>query len=146
MIKRRSQILVAWFALWDLLLTASAWIGAYYLRFETGWIPILKPAPDVSLCWRNLPLVMLMAGVAYRLTGQYTIHRLRRLREEVICVLKGTILLSLLVMATLFFKHDRYESRTTMVLFSVLTTLGVLTARRASWSAIRYLRSQGYNQ
>jgi Undecaprenyl-phosphate glucose phosphotransferase len=146
MIKRRSQILVAWFVLWDILLTASAWIGAYYLRFESGWIPILKPAPDVSLCWRDLPLVILLAAIAYRFTGQYTIHRLRRLREEVTCVLKGTLLLSLLVMATIFFKHDHYESRATMVLFSVMTTLGVLTARRASWSAIRYLRRQGYNQ
>ena len=146
MIKRRSQILCVWFLIWDLLLTASAWIGAYYLRFETGWIPIVKDPPDINLCWRNLPLVMVMAGLAYKLTGQYAIHRLRRLREEVICVLKGTALLSLLVMSTTFYLHDPYESRITMVFFTVLAALGVLTSRRLSWSAIRHLRSRGYNQ
>jgi Undecaprenyl-phosphate glucose phosphotransferase len=146
MLKRRSQILCAWFLTWDLALTALAWIGAYYLRFDTGWIPIRKPPPDVLLCWRNLPLVVLLAAVAYRLTGQYAIHRLRRLREEVVCVLKGTALLSLLVMATTFYLHDPYESRATMGLFSLLSALGVLSARRMSWSAIRYLRSCGYNQ
>jgi Undecaprenyl-phosphate glucose phosphotransferase len=146
MIKRRSQILSGWFLLWDLILTALAWVCAYYIRFETGWIPIRKTPPDIVLCWRNLPLVVVLAAVAYHLTGQYTIHRLRRFREEVVCVLKGTALVSLLVMATTFWLHDRYESRATMLLFSVLLAAGVLTARRVSWTAVRYLRSQGYNQ
>jgi Undecaprenyl-phosphate glucose phosphotransferase len=54
--------------------------------------------------------------------------------------------MSLLVMATTFYLHDPYESRTTMVLFSLLTATGVLAARRLSWMSLRYLRSQGYNQ
>jgi Undecaprenyl-phosphate glucose phosphotransferase len=146
MIHQRSQILCAWFLAWDLALTAAAWVGAYYLRFEAGWIPITKDPPDVYLCWRNLPLVMLLAAVAFRLTGQYAIGRLRRFREEVVCVLKGTALLSLLVLATTFYLHDPYESRVTMLLFSLLTGTSILTARRFTWSAVRNLRSQGYNQ
>jgi Undecaprenyl-phosphate glucose phosphotransferase len=146
MIHQRSQILCAWFIVWDLVLTAASWLGAYYLRFETGWIPVTKEAPDVSLCWRNLPVVVLLAAVAYRLTGQYAIHRLRRFREEVVCVLKGTALLWLLVLAMTFYLHDPYESRATLTLFSLLTGLSMLAARRASWSAVRELRSQGYNQ
>ena len=118
----------------------------YYLRFETGWIPIFKETPDPYLCWRNLPLVVLVAFVTFRLTGQYTIYRLRRLREEVICVLKGTGLLSLLVLATTFYLHDPYESRITMSLFTLLTAASILTVRRFTWAAVRSLRSRGYNQ
>jgi Undecaprenyl-phosphate glucose phosphotransferase len=146
MIKRRSQILCAWFLLWDLIITATAWIGAYYVRFEAGLIPVPTRHPDVSICWRNLPLVVLVAAVAYHLAGQYSIHRLRRFREEVIGVFKGTMLLALLVMATVFFTQDQYRSRTTMTIFSLATATGVLVARRCSWKAIGYLRSQGYNQ
>jgi Undecaprenyl-phosphate glucose phosphotransferase len=146
MIRQRSQILCAWFLIWDLILTSAAWVGAYYLRFETGWIPITKEPPDAYLCWLNLPLVVFLAAVAYHLTGQYAIHRLRRFREEVVCVLKGTALLSLLVMATTFYLRDPYESRITMVLFSLLLGVSMLAARRLSWSAIRRLRSRGYNQ
>src|SRR5690242_15021612 len=146
MIRQRSQILCAWFLVWDLILTAAAWVAAYYLRFHTGWIPVTKEPPDARLCWLNLPLVVLLAALAYHLTGQYAVHRLRRFREEVVCVLKGTALLSLLVMATTFYLHDPYESRVTMVLFSVLAAAGVSAARRLSWSAIRELRSRGYNQ
>src|SRR5438067_810203 len=102
MIKRSSQVLCVWFLLSDLVLTAIAWVGAYYVRFNSGWIPITKPPPDAYLCWRNLPLVMLLSAVANQLTGQYTIHRLRRFREEMIGVVKSSVLLSLLVMATTF--------------------------------------------
>src|SRR5687767_1656840 len=130
MIHQRSQILCVWFLLWDLVLTAAAWVGAYYVRFETGWIPVTKDPPELSLCLRNLPLVVVLAAVSYRLTGQYAIGRLRRFREEVVCVLKGAALLSLLVMATSFWLHDAYESRATMLLFSVLAAAAVLAARR----------------
>jgi Undecaprenyl-phosphate glucose phosphotransferase len=146
MIRQRSQILCAWFLVWDLTLTAAAWVGAYFLRFGTGWIPVTKEPPDPALCWRHLPVVLLLAALAYRLSGQYAVHRLRRFREEVVGALKGTALLSLLVLALTFYLHDPYESRATMVLFSLLAGLSVLAARRASWSAIRRLRSRGYNQ
>src|SRR5262249_23341703 len=146
MIKRSSQALCVWFLTWDLILTGAAWVGAYTIRFHSGWIPVAKATPDFALCWHNLPLVMLLAAVAYRLTGQYTIHRLRRFREEMVSVLKGTGLVSLLVMAGNFYLHDPYESRVTMGLFSVLTAAGVLTARRLSWVTLRCLRSRGYNQ
>src|SRR5438067_5348745 len=33
-----------------------------------------------------------------------------------------------------------------MLLFALLTPCAVLTARRFSWAAIRWLRSRGYNQ
>src|SRR5262249_38959598 len=67
-------------------------------------------------------------------------------REEVVAVGKGTALLTLFVMATVFFRHDSYESRLTMVLFWGLTTASVLAARRAGWASVRALRRRGYNQ
>jgi Undecaprenyl-phosphate glucose phosphotransferase len=146
MTNRTSQILYVWFLVWDLVLTGAAWVSAYYVRFETGWIPVFKAAPDFALCWRNLPLVVLLAAVAYRLTGQYAIHRLRRFREEVVGVFKGTGLLCLLVIAAIFGLHNPYESRVTMILFALLTGVALLAERRMSWTAIRWLRSQGFNQ
>src|SRR5262249_35819865 len=113
MIKRSSQVLGVWFLSWDVLLTAAAWVGAYSVRFESGWIPVYKPPRDVSLCWGTLPLVILLSAVAYRLTGQYAIDRLRRFREEMVGVVKGTVLLSLLVMATIFYTQNPYDSRVT---------------------------------
>jgi Undecaprenyl-phosphate glucose phosphotransferase len=146
MIKRRSQILCFLFFLSDLSLTSTAWLLAYYLRCRSGLLPLETEAPDFALCLRLLPLLWVLSALSYRLVGQYAVNRLRRFREEMVTVVKGTALLVLLVMATLFFLHDPYESRAIFVLFSVLNLLGVLTARRLAWGLIRWLRSHGYNQ
>jgi Undecaprenyl-phosphate glucose phosphotransferase len=146
MIKRRSQGLSAWFLVADLALTGLAWVGAYFVRFESGWLPIHKQLPETELCWRTLPLVLLISAVAYRITGQYALHRLRRLREELASVAKGTLLMFLLVIATLFNLRDPYESRAALLLFPVLSALLILVHRRVAWAAVRWLRRRGYNQ
>lgn len=146
MFKRSSQILQVWFFCSDLFVVFAAWVGAYYLRFETGLIPVVKDPLEFNHCWRHLPVVLILGGIAFRYTGQYNIHRLRRFREEMVCVFKGTVLLALLVLATIFFLHDPYESRTTMLLFGALTAIGLLFTRRLSWAGIRALRRRGYNQ
>ena len=51
---------------------------------------------------------------------------MRRFREELVSTFKGAALLMLLVLATLFVLHDPYESRGTLLLFAILTVLGVL--------------------
>ena len=107
MIRRTTQPLAVWFLTCDLALTALAWIGAYRLRFS-GWFPVTKTPPDFALCLSNLPLVVLLAVVAYRLAGQYLVHRLRRFREEMVAVAKGAALLSLLVMASTFYTHNGF--------------------------------------
>lgn len=145
-LKRSSQTLCIWFIACDLLMAGIAWIGAYWLRFDTGLIPITKPQPDFSLYWRALPIILICAGVAFRFAGQYEVHRLRRFREELVAVVKGAILLSLLAMATTFYRQDPYESRATMILFTVLVGVLILVTRRLTWGAVRWLRRQGFNQ
>lgn len=146
MIKQRSQILCMWFLICDLVLVGFSWVGAYYLRFETGWIPLTKDRADAWLCWSDLPLVLLLAAGCFHISGQYAIDRLRRLRDEVVGVVKGTVLLCLVVMAATFLMHDPYESRLTMLLFFGLAATSIAITRRLTWAAIRTLRSRGYNR
>ncbi len=118
----------------------------YFLRFHSGLFEVHKEVPDVVQCLHNLPLVLLISAVAYRLTGQYAIHRFRRLREEFASVFRGVALMGLLVVATTFGLQDRYESRATFLLYVALTMVLILAARRCSWAAVRWLRRRGYNQ
>lgn len=146
MIKQKSQILSLWFLVWDLAWTALAWVGAYILRFNYEILPVTKDKPEFSECTGHLPLIMILAAIAYRFTGQYVIHRFRRLREELVAVAKGTALMGLFVIAATFSLQDRYESRLTMALFFALTATSVFTWRRLSWFAVRWLRRRGFNQ
>lgn len=146
MLHHRSQLLRACFVLSDLTVTALAWLGAFYLRFDSGIFPEAIPQASFHLCSRALPLVLLLSLVAYRFAGAYDVHRLRRFREEAVAVLKGTALLVILVLATLFVLHDPYQSRSTFLLFATLTACGMFLGRRMAWWLIRYLRSRGFNQ
>ncbi len=146
MIKRRSQILCCLFFLSDLVLTGLAWYGAYYVRCQSGWLPLDVEPPDLALCLQQLPLVWLLAALGYRWVGMYEINRLRRFRDDVVAVFNGTVLLVLLVMATLFFQRNPYASRGVILLFALLNLAGVLIGRRSAWALIRALRSRGFNQ
>ncbi len=146
MIKRKSQLLILWFFVGDLACTVAAWVAAYHLRFDLEIIPILSAHPSAADCYRMIPLVLLMSALAYQITRQYVVHRFRRLREELVSVVKGTGLMGLLVIAGTFGLHSHYESRATFAIFIVLTAPLVLCSRRLNWFAIRWLRSRGYNQ
>ncbi len=147
MTHRTSQPLTAWFVVWDLALTAFAWVASYWVRFYTGLMafdPELQPA--FTLYLESLPLVIILAAVAYRIAGMYEVHRLRRFREELVAVTKGVGLMALVVMATSFAQRNHYESRLAMAMFVGGTLIAVLAARRASWLGIRRLRARGVNQ
>ena len=146
MVRHVNQSLVAWFLLWDLTLTASAWLGAYAVRFHSGLFSVHRGVPSLNLYLRALPLVLLVGVIAFRLAGMYEVHRLRRFREELSAVGKGVALLALLVMATSFARQAQYESRGAMVMFSISTLVGIVAARRASWTGMRRLRARGVNQ
>jgi len=146
MIQRRGQLLCFLFLVSDLSLTALCWLAAYFVRCGSGLIPLENAPPEFFLCWRQLPLVAILAGLSYRIAGSYEVDRLRRFREEMVSVFKGTAILALLVMATIFFLHDPYESRATLVLFSLFNAVAVLIGRRLAWGLIRTMRMWGYNQ
>ena len=100
MTRRTSQPLTAWFVAWDLLFTAAAWLASYAVRFHSG---LFSTDPEIQppLAWylRSLPLILILALVAYRAAGMYEVHRLRRFREELVAVGKGVGLMALAVMA-----------------------------------------------
>lgn len=146
MVKRAGHFLCFWFVVSDLLSTALAWVLAYHVRFESGWFPLTKAQPDFDLCWLRIPVVLLLATIAYRAAGQYDIHRLRRFREEVVSVCKGVGLMVLLVIATTFTTQDPYESRGTLFLFGLFTGALILISRRQAWATVRWLRQRGFNQ
>jgi Undecaprenyl-phosphate glucose phosphotransferase len=146
MVRRVSQSLVAWFLLWDLAITAGAWLAGYFLRFHSGMFSTPRGVPPLVLYVRALPLVLLGGVLAFRLVGMYEVHRLRRFREELAAVARGVALMALLVMATSFARQAQHESRGAMVMFAVGSLLGVLAVRRASWTGMRRLRARGVNQ
>jgi len=143
MYRRHGDKLGVVFLACDLAVTGAVWVGAYALRFAL--LPSPDGVPDFHLVLRGLPVVLVLAAVAYRLCGLYEIHRLRQLPRELGVVVRASGLLFLLAITVTFYRRDLYESRLALGLFMVLNAAGLTLARRAVWQAVKYLRRRGLN-
>jgi len=127
----------------DLAETGAAWTGGYLLRFSL--LPSPDGVPRFSLVLEGLPLVLLLAAVAYRLSGLYEVHRLRQLPRELGTVCRASGLLFVLTVTVAFYRRDLYESRLALICFLALDVVGLTVARRLVWRLLKYLRGKGLN-
>jgi Undecaprenyl-phosphate glucose phosphotransferase len=143
MYRRHGDKLALVFLVCDLAATAAVWVGAYLLRFGLWAAP--KGVPNLELVLRALPVVLVLAAVAYRLCGLYEVHRLKQLPRELGLVCKASGLLFLLAITVAFYRRDLYESRLALALFLGLNALVLTLVRRTIWQVLRYLRGRGLN-
>lgn len=143
MYRRHGQKLAALFLACDLTVTAGVWLGAYFLRFCFWASP--AGVPHFQAVTTALPIVLVLATLAYRLAGLYRVHRLQRLPSELGVVCQASGLLFLLVITAAFYRRDLYESRLALSLFLVLNIAAITTVRRMIWLAVAYLRERGLN-
>jgi exopolysaccharide biosynthesis polyprenyl glycosylphosphotransferase len=143
MYRRHGDKLALVFLVCDLAVTATVWVGAYLLRFGFWTAP--DGVPNLHLVLRALPVVLVLAAVAYRLCGLYEVHRLKQLPRELGLVCKASGLLFLLAITVTFYRRDLYESRLALALFLGLNALVLTLVRRAIWQALKYLRGRGLN-
>ena len=144
MFRGQGQKLALCFLALDLGITASWWIGAYTLRFS-GLMDAPLGIPPFELCVRALPSILLLAAVAFYVSGLYHLHRLRTAGAEMGSLLKGNALLFLLLVTLTFYKRDPYESRLALGIFVTANALTLMAARRLAWSFIHRMRRIGFN-
>jgi Undecaprenyl-phosphate glucose phosphotransferase len=143
MYRRHGNKLGLVFLCCDLTITAAAWLSAYGLRFELWDAP--RGVPNVQRVVAGLPFVLLLAGLSYRAAGFYDIHRLRRLPRELGVILQGSGLLVLLVIASIFYRRDLYQSRMALAVFAAVLPCALVVHRRIVWQIVQRLRGQGLN-
>ncbi|HVJ79661.1 MAG TPA: undecaprenyl-phosphate glucose phosphotransferase, partial [Planctomycetia bacterium] len=116
--QRADQALLLRLCLVDLALTAGCWLLAYYLRCQTGLIPVVNETPPFWWCVRTLPLILLLSIISYYWAGLYQLGERLGLFAEFIRAAKASALLVLLWLAALFYTRDPYESRLASLLFA----------------------------
>ena len=144
MYRRHGDKLAVVFLLGDLAVTAGVWVGAYLLRFAV-W-PSPDGVPDFHLVLRAVPIVLVLAGISYRLCGLYEVHRLKQLPRELGVVCKASGLLFLLAITVAFYRRDLYESRLALALFLGLNAVGLAVVRRIVWRTVKFFRGRGLNR
>jgi Undecaprenyl-phosphate glucose phosphotransferase len=129
----------------DLAVTAGGWVGAYVVRFSSGWVAAPLGVPAFTLCLRALPAILLLAAIAFYATGLYRFSRLKTAGQELGGVLRANGLLFLLLVTTTFYRRDPYESRLALGIFALANAVTLVVGRRLAWALVHQWRASGHN-
>ncbi len=95
MLNRHNRLLVTIYVVSDVLLSVSAFIVAYALRFHTPLsriIPITKGLPPLHQYLNVLPFIAALVPLGFQLQGLYRLRRGRSRVDDFFAVFVGTIL------------------------------------------------------
>ena len=105
MVRRYNRLLVAFHVVTDALLGMVAFVLAYFVRFETGFIPTPKGQPPLAQYLDILPFIAVIVPLAFHLQGLYRLRRGRSRIDDFFNVLVGSIFAVVLgIVATLFYQ------------------------------------------
>jgi Undecaprenyl-phosphate glucose phosphotransferase len=103
MVKRYNRLLVAFHIVTDALLGMVAFVLAYFVRFETGFIPTPKGQPPFEQYLDILPIIAIVVPVAFHFQGLYRLRRGRSRIDDFFNVFVGSIIAVVLgVVVTLY--------------------------------------------
>ena len=131
----------------DTLLVATAWILAYYLRFEvfTTWpVPLPEWLP-LEQYLSFLPSILIVSAFVFWASGLYVPDRAQRLTRLVYSVARAVVLELVVVMAFFSLYRDFYVSRLTIIFFGLLTPTLMVMLRLGLYFYVRRARQQGKN-
>jgi len=144
MLYRYSEVFRTLLGVADVVLIASAWLGAYLLRFNTGLPVTLGVPPPIDYVYPLAVILPLFVGL-FRSHGLYEARRMDSPLGEVSAVLRATLMGVLLLSAFSFFARSHFDSRTVLALFAVLAPIGVIGLRSTIRFVLRKARRRGFN-
>lgn len=131
----------------DLVSTGVAWMGAFWLRFHSGWIPVYFGKPEVDVYLAHLPLVLLVWLVALHASGVYSTRRWWVLSNERRILLRGALWAMVLLVSVTYLSTKTEISRIFYFCFGCLAT-GALFGNRLLLRTVlkraRYRRGEPY--
>ena len=154
---RHTRALLAFHVTLDALIGMAAFVLAYVVRFETGFLPAPKGQPPLEQYLAIMPFIGFLIPIAYHLQGTYRSSRSRTRVDDFFAVLVGTLLTVVLgLLGTLYMQvyfaspaaraAGIYEiSRLVWIHFIFLNIIGTYGARSLvrSYLASRYKSGLG---
>lgn len=113
----------------DVVTVGVIWYLAWSLRFESALIPTPKGIPDFSIYAQSFVPLCISFSLSFHLIGAYRRERIlfgfRALKK----IVQGSIVGSLVFVATLYFMGQIHVSRVYILTFTVLTVFGMVFER-----------------
>lgn len=119
----------------DVLWISLSWLGAYWLRFLSGWIPVYFGTPAIDVYLAYLPVVLLVWIVALVNTGVYSTDRWWNLTREWGTLFRGSVVAMVLLVCVNYLSMKAEISRLFYLCFGCLS-LGSLSFNRLLFRSI----------
>lgn len=147
MLKQRSQLFEFLFVAADLLIVSLSWFLAFWLRFETDFIPASKGVPSFQNYYSMLFFIWLIWAFVFKRMGLYRPMRGTNPKKESWLLLNANFFaLIFFISATYLFREKSIPySRLVFLYFGVFTTLGTILQRSFLRYLLREIRRRGYN-
>jgi Undecaprenyl-phosphate glucose phosphotransferase len=144
-LKKHSQLMVTLCLVMDCVMTAAAFVVAYFLRFKAALVPLVGGPPDPRPYSSALPIALVICMVCYHLCRLYVPRRAGTLAGEWLDIVKATLVAGLALAAGTFFLRPYEYSRTVLVFWLAFNVLFLGLARSAIRLYLRQLRQRGSN-
>lgn len=145
MLKKYSQLFLSALIISDSLVILACWIGAYYVRFHSGWVPITQGIPPFEQYQVLLIPVWLLFLFNFKMVGLYQPLRGKSLWVDCYNIIKANTISVLILSALLFFYREESYSRIVVGIFWMMTTFLLVASHMIIRNFLSLLRRRGKN-
>src|SRR3989338_7790419 len=130
----------------DLILVATAWLGAYVVRFYADLIPVTKGIPEFKEYAISLLFILPIWSLVLQASGQYRLQRLTSRTESLVNLLKASFYSIPLFVTGFYLFEEQDYSRGVIVLFGIFSVTLLSFFRLGLLTFLRSFRKRGYNR
>jgi Undecaprenyl-phosphate glucose phosphotransferase len=145
MLKKYNQLFLSALILSDSLVILSSWMGAYYLRFHSGWIPYSIEIPPVEQYQVLLIPVLILFLFNFKVVGLYQPLRDKSPWVDYYNIIKANTISILILSAVLFFYREESYSRIVVGVFWSTATFFLVVSHMVVRNILMVLRRRGKN-
>jgi len=109
-VRRHNALLVAFYILSDAGFASGAFLIAFFIRFQSGLLPVTKGYPPLEQYVDMLPFVAALTPFAFQLQGLYRLRRGRSRTDDFFSLFMGTVMAIVLTAASLLYVQTYFAS------------------------------------
>ncbi|MBO2944771.1 undecaprenyl-phosphate glucose phosphotransferase [Paenibacillus sp. F411] len=145
MIRRNQGFLTKLYMLMDFAVVQLAFLLAWWIKFESGWLPYEHPLPVETYGGWSV-VFGAVAVIVGSMVSFYSPKRKQRFADEFIKIIKTHFISMFVLLSLMFFFKEVDISRMYLALYMVLNVVFISLYRYILKRTLQYFREKGYNR
>ncbi|UNK18010.1 undecaprenyl-phosphate glucose phosphotransferase [Paenibacillus sp. N3/727] len=145
MIRKNQRFLTKLYMLTDFAFVQLSFLLAWWIKFESGWIPYEKPIPIESYAMWSLiyGAVAIVVGV---MLAVYSPKRKKRYADEFLKIFQTHFVGMFILLSLMFFVKEVNISRWYLAIYMTLNVVNIILYRYFLKKMLNHFREKGFNR